>query len=165
MLKKTLIAAVLMLTAACAGNDKIIRYCPNVVITPAYSHVTRFYGQDIQYKVEIVGFEGYCRYNAKTEQTVAVIAPIFEVVRYSEIAGKNVEISYYANTSYNINKLMGRQPHSFRTEIEKRGEKVLITGDEIEVRIPNDEPGYQINLEMALTKKQYIYNQKQGLNF
>ena len=60
---------------------------------------------------------------------------------------------------------MGRQPHSFRTEIEKRGEKVLVTGDEIEVRIPNDEPGYQINLEMALTKKQYIYNQKQGLNF
>lgn len=165
MLKKILMAAAVLLTAACASQQRTIRYCPNVVITPAYSRVTRFFDQDVQYKAEIVGFEGYCRYNDKTEQTVAVIAPIFEISRHSDIAGKTVEIQYYANTGYNADKLLGRQPHSFRTEIAPRGEKVMVTGDEIEVRIPNDQPGYQINLEMALTKKQYQYNRKQGLNF
>nr|QIM10576.1 hypothetical protein PlAlph_4680 [uncultured Alphaproteobacteria bacterium] len=165
MLKKLLTGALLLLTAACSTPKQTIRYCPNVVITPAYSRVTRFFGEDVQYKAEIVGFEGYCRYNEKTEQTVAVIAPIFEISRHSDIAGKTVEIPYYANTGYNAEKLLGRQPHSFRTEIAKRGEKVMVTGDEIEVRIPNDQPGYQINLEMALSRKQYQYNQKQGLKF
>jgi len=165
MLKKTLMAAAVLLTAACASDKRTIRYCPNVVITPAYSHVTRFFDEDVQYKAEIVGFEGYCRYNEKTDQTVAVIAPIFEVSRHSDIAGKTVEIQYYANTGYNAEKLLGRQPHSFRAEVPNRGEKLMITGDEIEVRIPNDQPGYQINLEMALTRKQYQYNRMQGLNF
>ncbi|MBQ8785781.1 MAG: hypothetical protein IJZ59_07065 [Alphaproteobacteria bacterium] len=164
MLKKLLVAGVL-LVSACAQDKPFVRYCPNVVINPSYSRVTRFYDKDIQYKAEIIGYEGYCRYDEKTEQTNAVIAPIFEISRHSDVAGKNVVINYYANTSDNPNKMMGRQPHSFKTAIDKKFERVMVTGDEIEVRIPNDTPGYQINLEMALTKAQYQYNQKQGLNY
>jgi len=33
------------------------------------------------------------------------------------------------------------------------------------VQIPNDEPGYQINLELALTPQEEMYNQMQGLDF
>jgi hypothetical protein len=164
MLKKLLIAGVL-LVSACAQDKPFIRYCPNVVITPSYSRVTNFYDKEIQYKAEIIGYEGYCRYDEKTKQTKAVIAPIFEVSRHSDVAGKNVVINYYANTSDNQNKMMGRQPHSFKTTVEKKFERVMVTGDEIEVRIPNDTPSYQINLEIALTKSQYQYNQKQGLNY
>ena len=164
MLKKSLLSA-LLLVAACSQQDPGYRYCPNVTINPEFSHITRFFGEEPQFRAEIVGYEGYCRYNAKIEQTNAVIAPVFEIARLSDIGGKNVEITYYANTSSNPDKLMGRQPHSFHTTVETKGEKILVTGDEITVRIPNNQPGYNIVLEMALSRQQHLYNKKQGLAF
>ena len=146
-------------------EGKEIRYCPNVQVTPEFSNVTKMYADKVLYTVEIVGYEGYCRYNEKTGSTNAYVAPIFQIVRYSDIGGKKVEFSYYANTDYNYNRLMGRQPHSFKAEVPVINKKTVLTGKEVMVQIPNDEPGYQINLELALTKQQHQYNQIQGLNF
>lgn len=163
MLKKIVSVSVILL-ASCSHRPDIL-YCPNVVITPEYSHVTAFYGNQPQFRAELIGYEGYCRYNPKNGQTTAKVSPIFEIARLTDAGGKKVNISYYANTSYNPAPLMGRQPHSFSARIENVGEKTMVTGDEISVTIPNGEPGYQINLEMALSKNQYLYNQQQGLAF
>ena len=165
MLKKCLLLTLFVLAACAPKKDAGYRYCPNVAITPEYSRMTRFFDKEVQFKAEIVGYEGYCRVNPKNNQTYAVIAPIFEIARFSDMGGKTVEIPYYADTSYNDDKMMGRQPHSFRATVDKKGEKVLVTGKEIQVLIPNDQPGYRIYLEMALSNQQYLYNQKQGLKY
>ena len=163
MLKKCVLALSL-LVMSCSHRPEIL-YCPHVVITPEYSHVTSFYGDQPHFRAELIGYEGYCRYNPKNDQTVAKISPIFEIARLSDAGGKKVNISYYANTSYNPNKLMGKQPHSFSTKIDSVGQKIMVTADEINVTIPNNEPGYQINLEMALSRNQFMYNKQQGLAF
>lgn len=163
MFKKYILATFLLI-ASCSNRPEIL-YCPNVVITPEYSHVTRFYGDQPHYRAEIVGFEGYCRYNPKTNLTVAMVSPIFEIARLSDAGGKKVSINYYANTSYNPEQLMGRQPHSFSIIVDNKNEKIVVTGDEISVPIPNEQPGYQINLEIALSRSQFMYNQQQGLAF
>jgi hypothetical protein len=49
--------------------------------------------------------------------------------------------------------------------IDVKNKKIIVTGDEISVPIPNEQPGYQINLEMALSRSQFMYNQQQGLAF
>lgn len=158
-MSKKIILASMLLIASCSHRPEIL-YCPNVVITPTYSHVTSFYGNQPHFRAELVGYEGYCRYNPKNNQTTAKVSPIFEIARFSDVGGKKVSISYYANTSYNANPMMGKQPHSFSTRIENVGEKILVTGDEISVVIPNGEPGYQINLEIALSRNQFMYNQQ-----
>lgn len=151
--------------ASCSFGNHEIRYCPNVKISPEYSHATKLYGNTVNYTVEIVGYEGYCRYDEKKGATTAVVAPVFEIARYSDVAGKNVEFSYYVNTEYNYNKMMGKQPHSYKTSVPEKNKKLLFTGKEVVVQIPNDEPGYQINLELALTPQEEMYNQMQGLDF
>lgn len=163
MFKKCIIA-MSFLMAACSHRPEVL-YCPNVVITPEYSHVTSFYGDQAHFRAELVGYEGYCRHNPKTNQTVAMISPIFEVARLSDAGGKKVNLRYYANTSYNPEPLMGRQPHSYSPLIDVKNKKIIVTGDEISVPIPNEQPGYQINLEMALSRSQFMYNQQQGLAF
>ena len=165
MLKKCLLFTLFLLTACAAENDVGYRYCPNVSIVPEYSRATEFFGNGAHFKAEIAGYEGYCRYNQKNNQTYASITPIFEITRLSDTGGKSVEIAYYADTSDNDDKLMGRQHHSFRTTVDKKGEKVLVNGKEMMVLIPNDQPGYRINLGIDLTKKQYMYNRKQGLQY
>jgi len=164
-MQKKYLFPLLFLLASCAPRDPGYRYCPNVSINPEAGHMTRFFGDQAQFKAEIVGYEGYCRYDEKTDQTNAIIAPVFEITRLSDVGGKNVEISYYADTSYNSDKLMGLQPHSFHTKVDNKGEKVLITADEIKVRIPNEQPAYHIDLGMYLSRQQYQYNKKQGLSF
>lgn len=164
MLKKMIVVP-LFLLAACSSGNRELRYCPNVQVTPDYNHVTKMYGNEVWYTVEIVGYEGYCRYDEKKGSTNAHISPVFEIVRYYDRGGKNIEFAYYVNTEYNQNKLMGRQPHSFKASLAVPNKKYVLTGKEITVQIPNGEPGYQINLELALTKRQYQYNQIQGLQF
>ncbi len=155
----------LLMLASCSFGGSEIRFCPNVQISPEYSHVTKLYGDTVQYTVEIVGYEGYCRYDEKKNATTAVIAPIFEIVRYSDIAGKNVDFPYYVNTEYNATGLKGKQPHSYRTTVPEKGKKLLFTAKEVVVQIPNDDAGYQINLEMALSPQEEMYNRLQGLDF
>ncbi|MBR1649326.1 MAG: hypothetical protein IJ689_07010 [Alphaproteobacteria bacterium] len=163
MLKKIVFASVLMI-ASCAHEDPGYRYCPNVEILPQFSKLTRLYGDDVQYKVELAGYEGYCRYNPKTDQTVATIAPVFEIIRPSNLGSANVEIPYFADTSDNDVPLMKRQPHTYSTRVEEIGKKVLVTGKEIDVRIPNDTPGYKIDLGLSLSRRQFEYNRRQGLS-
>lgn len=164
MLKIFALFPLLLLTACSFGRSEV-RYCPNVKISPEYSHATKLYGDTVRYTVEIVGYEGYCRYNEKKNSTTAVIAPVFEIARYSDVAGKNVEFSYYVNTEYNDNRMMGKQPHSYKTVVPEKNKKLLFTGKEVVVQIPNDDPGYQIYLELALTPQEAMYNQMQGLDF
>lgn len=155
----------ILVLSACSFGRHDVRYCPNVRISPEYNHATRLHAGEVRYTVEIVGYEGYCRYNEKKNSTTAVIAPIFEIVRYSDVAGNNVEFSYYVNTEYNYNQMMGKQPHRYKTTVAEKNKKLLFTGDEVVVQIPNDEPGYQIFLELALSPQEEMYNQMQGLDF
>ena len=117
---KRLILVTFLLVASCSQKQGVL-YCPNVIITPEYSHVTNFFGNQPHYRAELVGYEGYCRYNPKTNQTIAMISPIFEIARLSNVGGRKINISYYANTSYNQNK------NSVLICAEDQDEKRLLT--------------------------------------
>ena len=163
MSKKILIAAVMLALTSCATKQEtFVHYCPNVQIVPEFSRLTNMAGKQEESKIELIGYEGYCRTDARN-QTKAVIAPIFEISRLTEASDIRVRFSYYTDTGSNKIVMLGKEKHSVEVNIPNVGEKVMYQGDYIEIRIPNDQPGYPIKMGLMLSNAQYRYNRTHGL--
>lgn len=164
MSKKILLAAAVFALASCATEEKsLVRYCPNVQIVPEFSRLTQMSGKAEESKIELIGYEGYCRVDLRG-QTKAVIAPIFEVSRKTADSDEVVRFRYYTDTGEN-NKaaLIGKEAYSVSVKVPNVGEKIMYQGDYAEVRIPNGEPGYPIKMGLVLSNAQYRYNRINGL--
>lgn len=166
MLKKIFCALLLLCGGACSANREtaFVRYCPNVYMNPVADHITEMGGKVAMYKAKLIGYEGYCRNNAKTGETYAMIAPIFEVVRYSDVIGSKVFFYYYTDTSANRDKGMGRAVREFSADVPQVRQKTTVKGAFAAVRIPNNMPGYRIELGISLSPVQQNYNLKNGLS-
>lgn len=163
MFKKVMLAVLCLFAASCASDEPVVRYCPNVRIVPEFSHLTEMSGRVPEYKIELIGYEGYCRTDIRN-QTKAVISPIFEITRMTKISDDDINFAFYSDTSDNDKtKSLGKQSYPASVKIAKVGEKVIYQGDYIEVRIPNDMPGFKIKLGLALNDNQYRYNKMHGL--
>lgn len=166
MMKKIICTLALLLAAGCNSGREVafVRYCPHVYLNPAYSHVVVTAGKEIQYKAEVIGYEGYCRTNAKTKETYAVIAPIFEVSRVAAQSSPEVVFRYYTDTSGNPEKGIGREVREVSVNVPNVNEKIVYQGEYVEIRIPHNMPGFKIDLGMALSAAQLDYNRKHGLS-
>ena len=108
MSKKMLLAAAVLALASCAAEKEapFFRYCPNVQLVPEFSRMTQMAGKQEEAKIELIGYEGYCRTDLRN-QTKAVVAPIFEVSRRTEASNEYVRFSYYTDTGDNKVALIG----------------------------------------------------------
>ena len=163
MSKKLFLAAIVLALSSCATKQEaFVNYCPNVQITPEFSRMTIMAGKQPEAKVELIGYEGYCRTDARN-QAKAVVAPIFEGSRLTENSDKKVRFSYYSDTGSNKVALLGKEKYSVVVDAPKVGEKIMYQGDYIELRIPEDQPGYPIKLGLMLSNAQYRYNRTHGM--
>lgn len=164
MSKKMLLAAAVLALASCAAEKEapFFRYCPNVQLVPEFSRMTQMAGKQEEAKIELIGYEGYCRTDLRN-QTKAVVAPIFEVSRRTEVSNEYVRFSYYTDTGDNKVALIGRENHPVSVKVPNVGEKVMYQGDYVEMRIPDNEPGFVIKMGLVLSNAQYRYNRTHGL--
>lgn len=160
--KSLLVMAALVLCASCAHKAEVVNYCPNVSISPLHNKVINNRNSSLVYKVEVVGYEGYCKYNPKTNTTKAYIEPIFEVTNSAEYGFNVIGISYFVDTTENPGAAMGKQLHSTDIKVPTDGKKVLRNGDKIELRIPNDMPEYKVVLGMGGNEGEQKAGQRQG---
>lgn len=74
MSKKMLLAAAVLALASCAAEKEapFFRYCPNVQLVPEFSRMTQMAGKQEEAKIELIGYEGYCRTDLRN-QTKAVV--------------------------------------------------------------------------------------------
>ena len=124
--------------------------------------MTQMAGKQEEAKMELIGYEGYCRTDLRN-QTKAVVAPIFEVSRRTEASNEYVRFSYYTDTGDNKVALIGRENHPVSVKVPNVGEKVMYQGDYVEMRIPDNEPGFVIKMGLVLSNAQYRYNRTHGL--
>lgn len=164
MSKKLFLAAIALMLSSCAADrqEAFVHYCPNVQIVPEFSRMTIMAGKQPEAKVELIGYEGYCRTDIRN-QAKAVVAPIFEVSRLTENSDKRVRFSYYTDTGSNKVVMLGKERYSVIVDAPKVGEKIMYQGDYIELRIPEDQPGYPIKLGLMLSNAQYRYNRTHGM--
>ncbi len=168
MSKKVFLLAAMMALASCStGDEAFVRYCPNVQIVPEFSRLTLMAGKEPEARVELVGYEGYCRTDPRGE-TQAVVAPIFEVSRLTKKSDKAVRFRYYTdNGGLKEKNMIGKEAHSASVEIADAdtGKKIMHQGDYVEVRIPAGRPGYPIKMGLVLSNAEYRYNRLHGLNW
>lgn len=163
MSKKIFLVAALLVLASCAAEKKpFVHYYPNVQMVAEFTRLTQTAGRVPESKVELIGYEGYCRLDARN-QTRAVIAPIFEVSRLTAASDETVRFSYYTDTGDNKAVLIGKQAYPVSVKVPEVGEKVMYQGDYIEVRIPDGQPGFPIKMGLVLSDYQYRYNRTHGL--
>ena len=62
-----------------------------------------------------------------------------------------------------IPALIGRENHPVSVKVPNVGEKVMYQGDYVEMRIPDNEPGFVIKMGLVLSNAQYRYNRTHGL--
>lgn len=55
-----------------------------------------------------------------------------------------MRFSYYTDTGDNKVALIGRENHPVSVKVPNVGEKVMYQGDYVEMRIPDNEPGFVI---------------------
>lgn len=163
MSKKFFLAAIVLVLSSCATKQEtFVNYCPNVQIVPEFSRMTIMAGKQPEAKVELIGYEGYCRTDIRN-QAKAVIAPIFEVSRLTENSDKKVRFSYYTDTPTTKVATLGKERYSVAVDVPNVGEKLMYQGEYIELQIPENRPGYPIKLGLMLSNAQYRYNRTHGM--
>ena len=164
MSKKLFLAAIVLALSSCATNkqEAFVNYCPNVQIVPEFSRMTIMAGKQPEAKVELIGYEGYCRIDVRN-QAKAMVSPIFEISRLTEASDEVVRFSYYTDTGSNKLVTLGKQKHSITVTAPKVGEKFMHQGGYVELKIPEDQPGYPIKLGLMLSNAQYRYNRTHGM--
>ena len=163
MTKKVFLVAAAMLLASCAGkNEEYVHYCPNVHIVPENSRLTHMAGREVESKVELIGYEGYCRTDARGHSK-AVVAPIFEVSRQNEISSEYVQFNYYTQTGDDRNDKFSQKTYSVSIKVPEVGKKLMHQGEYVEVIIPDYQPGYKIDMGLLLSQYQHRYNRTHGL--
>lgn len=165
MYKKFLSLLAVVFISSCSHDAEFVHYCPNVAIIPIANRVTRIDNDQTKFRAEIIGYEGFCRYDEKKRGTYATIYPIFEIIRYVDTYDNKLEFAYFSDTGDNQTQSLGKQPHYETAYIKEKGEKVIHKGKAIEVRIPNDNPGYKVKLGISLNDSEYKHNLKQGLKY
>lgn len=157
MSKKVFLLAAMMALASCStGDEPFVRHCPNVQIVPEFSRLTLMAGKVPEARVELIGYEGYCRTGPRGE-TLAVVVPIFEVSRLVKKSDKVVRFRYYTDTGSG-REVIGKKAYSASVPAVEIGKKIMHQGDYAEVRIPAGRPGYPIKMGLVLSNAEYRYN-------
>jgi|GEM_PF-646243 len=166
-MKKILFLLSIALLSACSSTHETDFSCPNVSMAPFFNRVERFSENSREFKAEIVGFEGYCRYDERSRKATAYIAPIFEITRYRPGYGSyqyvnEVRLRFFTDTSENKDGL-GHATHAAALLVKEINKKTMVTGPSVEVGISYNNPDHKIKLGIVLSNAEYRENLKLGL--
>lgn len=161
MLKKIGLSFSLLL-ASCAWfeGDYDGYICPNVSIPREKAYVTQKVTYEDEFQIELKGYEGYCYPETASNRHYAVITPQFEVQRLRDSDETQVDFNFYTETIKGPPEYLGKHSYSASVNIPADVKEKNFNGRAVKVKIPADNPDFEIILALDVSLEEFRYNQR-----
>ena len=170
MLRLGLAAPLLLALASCGGGDgEFAPACPGASIVRDGGDLRRYRGPgqdltDLVLEARITGFKGRCG-RADAGAVLATVAVGIELTRGPAARGRITEISYFVAVSQG-ERILDKRVFSVGAEFPSNTERVRLTGDEVELRLPTpagtDASAYRIQVGLQLTPEELEANRRRA---
>jgi major membrane immunogen (membrane-anchored lipoprotein) len=137
-----------------AGTDDTsylanIDICPKAHLRQNDIKITQFEADQPLFDIRLIGYDGYCYFNEKTNKHKAVLKPRFQITRLSDSDVTDIHFSYYLETVEGPAKYIGKKTFFETLSIAEGQTDLTYTGANREIIIP--EPGtYNLDIYIGL---------------
>ena len=158
-MKKLLSLLLVFALSSCATHDEEVYLCPNVLIPRESAYIIQKANYADDFKIELIGFEGYCERVEMLDRRVATITPIFEVERLYKTEETEVDTKFFTNTKNGPAAFLGKKVYNISFNLAKDEMKKEFKGKPITVRIPWNSSSIDFEIMMGMeasyTERQY----------
>ncbi|MBE6448068.1 MAG: hypothetical protein E7018_02075 [Alphaproteobacteria bacterium] len=158
MRKNILIYALLLLSGCSSSWNEGGMGCPNVIIPGEKAYLTRADNRGENFRIELVGYEGYCYVEPNLPRHYAVITPQFRLHRLSDIDETRVDFSFHTETLQGPPGFLGKRTYFANGQIDANQKYVDFSGRPVKVKIPMDDDDFEIMLGLEMSSHEYEYN-------
>ena len=160
-MKKYLFCIMMFLLGSCASSLREADFrCPRVVIPADKAYLTQLVGYADNFRVELIGYEGYCYMETNALRRYAVITPKFRAVRLHNHDETGVDFVYYTEIVQGPPEFLGKQTYFASTDIGLDSESVTFSGRPVKVKIPLDRDDTEIILGLDISAAEDAYNRR-----
>lgn len=133
---------------------KDVNACPKVHIRQDDVKIVQVAEYRELFKIQAVGYEGFCYFNEKVQQDRAVVRPRFKITRLEDSDVTDVQFSYYLETVEGPESFLGKKTYFASVNIPQGVNEMEFTADIGELSIPH--PGtYNLDLFLGLVANGY----------
>ena len=118
--------------------------CPSVVIRADNQAITQVDAYQKIFKIEMVGYDGYCLFDDRINKNKAFVAPKFKIMRLADSNVEDVHFSYYLETAEGPTSYLGRKTYYTSARIAKGVFETYHTATFGELSIPDRKGGVDI---------------------
>ena len=170
-MKKIAILSILsgvMLVSSCglwSSSEPIVApkdNCPNVIIPRDIAYVTQKVNYKDDFRIEVIGYSGYCYFDKRVNRRKAVITPEFEVRRLRQrLDETDVDFEYFTETIKGPPEYLGKKHYFGHVTIPLNQREMRFSGRPLELKVPNAEYGaFEIYLGLELSPEERKYNNR-----
>lgn len=163
-MKRILFILLLLFICSCANSpsqivqdDCLQAECPNIFISTSNYQLTQIVNYSKNFKVELVGYSGYCYTYLPANMRFAIITPQLKVTRLRPSQDTEVDFSFYAKTQKGPPEFLGKRSYFASVDIPNQETEVSL--EPIRVRIPLQNDSFEIELGLDLSLAEKKYNQ------
>lgn len=161
MFNKILSLFAVIFISSCAGGYENYKACPRVNISRSNAYLTQVVNYKEQFRISLIGFEGFCYQEKSANQSMARIIPVFEIQRLRPSDETTVHFAYYTETVKGPPEYLGKKTYYEEARIPLSEQKTEYRGHYVNVRIPPEmKYSFDIYLGMVISPEEYKYNQR-----
>jgi len=173
MKKKFLSLAALLIISGCAHNPFETEYvepgvasdltdCPRVVIRNEDKSILQKAANRELFKIEVVGYDGLCYFDERTNKAKAVVAPHFKITRLDDTNVEDIHFSYYLETAQGPTAYLGKKTYFTEAHMQKGQSETYHSAKEGELSIPleNGEADIYVGLYAKKADSEFKINEK-----
>lgn len=158
-MKRYVFLILLLMLASCAHSVREADFrCPKVSIPAEKSYVTQIVNYADNFRIELIGYEGYCYIKEGTARRYAVITPQFKLTRLRDNDESLVDFRYYTEVLQGPPEYLGKQSYFATGKIALDAKEVQFSGRPVQVKIPLDNDELEIFLGLDISEAELDFN-------
>ena len=160
-MKKYLFCIMMLLLGSCSATLREADFrCPQIVVPAAKSYLTQMTGNMDNFRIELIGYDGYCYIENRAPRRYAVITPKFRATRLHNSDETRLDFTYYTEIVQGPPEFLGKQTYFASADLALNAQNVTFSGRPVKVKIPLDRDDIEIILGLDVSEAEDDYNRR-----
>ena len=160
-MKKYLFCIMMLLLGSCSSALREVDFhCPQIVVPAAKSYLTQMTGNTDNFRIELIGYDGYCYIENRAPRRYAVITPKFLATRLHNSDETKLDFTYYTEIVQGPPEFLGKQTYFASADLALNAQNVTFSGRPVKVKIPLDRDDTEIILGLDVSEAEDNYNRR-----
>lgn len=161
MIKKILLTLFCLWIPGCMNLEYVHPECPWVTIPRDKAAMTQKVNYADEFRIELIGYEGFCYNDNAINRNTAYITPQFRIYRLRKSDESHVDFDFYTETLQGPPGYVGKRSYSASVDLELDEKTKDFNGPEVKVKLPPfEEDDFEILLGLDLSPSEYNYNRQ-----